>query len=79
MKAGLLKESVLKVVLAPPDDPEGSPVIRYRPPPVGANLDRQVILHEAQWPDDGCTCLYTNDIYYTIAVFNQKDFEERIK
>jgi len=77
--AGIITNEVLNRVLAAPDDPDGPPVIRYRPPRAGANPSSEVMLYEiyGQWPEDGVVAGFADG--HCELIVNQNRFEELIK
>ncbi len=77
--AGIITNEVLNRVLAAPDDPDGPPVIRYRPPRAGANPSSEVILYEiyGQWPEDGVVACFADG--HCELVVNQNRFEQLIR
>jgi outer membrane lipoprotein-sorting protein len=55
VRAGVITESVLNIVLAVPDNPDGPPVFRYRKPNTDVkDRSNEVMLYEIydQWPQD---------------------------
>jgi len=77
--AGIITNEVLNRVLAAPDDPDGPPVIRYRPPRAGANPSSEVILYEiyGQWPEDGVVACFADG--HCELIVNQNRFEQLIR
>ena len=79
LKATGIKEEVLKVILAAPDQADGPAVIRYRRPPAGADFSTCIILHEAfdEWPKDGLVTCFVDGHREIIA--DQKHFEQLLR
>jgi outer membrane lipoprotein-sorting protein len=77
--AGIITNEVLNRVLAAPDDPDGPPVIRYRPPRAGANPSSEVILYEIydQWPEDGVVAGFADG--HCELIVNRNRFEQLIR
>ena len=78
--AGVIKDEVLKKVLAAPDDPNGPPALRYRKPnTVGRDWGTEVILYEVydQWPDDGVVACFADG--HSELIVDQDRFERSIR
>jgi len=79
VKAGIITDEVLKRVLAAPDEPDGLPVIRYRPPRANADTSTEVILFEIfdQWPEGGVVACFADG--HCEIIPEQNRFEELIR
>jgi hypothetical protein len=78
--SGIVREGVLKKVLADPDDPGGPPVIRYRKPDdVGKDRANEVILYETgdPRPEGGLIACFADG--HCELISDQNRFEELIK
>jgi outer membrane lipoprotein-sorting protein len=78
--AGVITETVLRNILADPDDPSGQPVLRYRKPnTVGRDWGSEVILHEVYnpWPDDGVVACFADG--HCERIIDHSRFEELVR
>ena len=74
-----IKNEILEVLLAAPDQPDGPAVIRYRQPIAGADWNTEVIMHEIydKWPNDGVVVGFTDG--HSELIHDQKRFEELLE
>jgi len=72
-------EDTIKRLQAPWSQPDGPPVIQYRPPHAEVELSSEVIFYELyeQWPDDGAVVCYGDG--HCEIIKDQNRFEELIK
>lgn len=79
LKTEGIKEEVLEVILAAPDQPAGPAVIRYRRPPAGADFSTCIILHEVfdKWPKDGLVACFVDG--HREIIVDQKRFEQLLR
>jgi len=77
--SGIVTDEILKNILAPPDNPEGQPVFRYRKPEKDSDWSTTIILYEAynKWPDEGVVVCIADG--HSEIIKDQSLFEELIK
>jgi hypothetical protein len=76
---GKFSDEIIKRLQAAPDQPDGPPVIRYRPPRANTDPSTEVILFEIydQWPDDGAVVCFADG--HCEIIPDQNRFEELIR